>query len=77
MRQGIPKGAPKGISQGLRLYFTVYSDPSQNTDLLKYNSSIVIPRRAILEELILCIALAAEAISSSMLPVLLGGSWKI
>ena len=40
------------------IYFTVYPDLSHNTDLL--NSSIVFPGRAILEELILRIRLAAK-----------------
>ena len=42
-----------------------------------YNFSIVLSGRAILEELILCIALAAGAIFSSILPALLGVYWKI
>ena len=31
------------ISRGLRLYFIVYPDLSHNTDILNYNSSIVLP----------------------------------
>ena len=42
-----------------------------------YNSSIGFPWRAILEGLILRIALAAGAIFSSILPALLGVNWKI
>ena len=57
--------------------FPVYPDSSHNTDILNYNSSIVLPGRAILEELILRIALAAGAIFSSILPALLGVYWKI
>ena len=56
------RGKPRGISQGLRLYFTVYLDSSHNTDILnflKYTSSLVHPGRAILEELMLRIGLAA------------------
>ena len=44
------------------LYFTVYPNSSHNTDILDYNSSIVLPGRAILEKLFLCIALAVGAI---------------
>ena len=60
------------------LYFALYPDSSHNTDILYYNSSIVLPERAILEELILRIALALQdwqtgrlaggAIFSSILP---------
>ena len=46
----------RGISRGLRLYFIVYPDSIHNTDILNYKSSIDIPGRSILEELILCIA---------------------
>ena len=42
--------------QGLRLYFIVFPDSSHNTDILNYNSSIDIPGRSILEELIVCFA---------------------
>ena len=31
---GNPEGGAQGISQGLRLYFTVYADLSHNTDIL-------------------------------------------
>ena len=72
-----PEGKGQGISLGLRLYFTVYPDLSHNTDILNYNLSIVLPGRAVLEELILRIALAAWAIFSSILPVLPGVYWKI
>ena len=56
----------------IRLNFSLKPDSSHNTDILNYNSSIVLPGRAILEELILCIALVAGAIFSSILPVELG-----
>ena len=68
--EGNPEGEAKGICRGLRLYFTVYPDLSHYIDILNYNSSIVLPGRAIFEELILPIALAAGAIFSSILPVL-------
>ena len=58
-----------GISQGLRLYFTVYPNMSHRTDILNYNYSIVLPGRVILKELIIRIALSAGAIFSSTLPV--------
>ena len=64
---GNPEAGTRGISRGLRLYLTVYPDVSHNTDILnfsKYTSSIVFPGRAILEELILCIGMAAGAIFS-------------
>ena len=67
----------RGISLGLRLLFTVFLDLSNNTDILNYNSRIVIPGRAILEKLILRIAMAAGAIFSSIFPALLGVYWKI
>ena len=54
-----PEGEAKGISEKLRLYFIVYLDSSHNTDILNYKSSIDLPCRSILEELILCIALTA------------------
>ena len=41
----------------LRLYFIVHPDSTHNTDILNYNLGIVLPGRAILEELILRIAL--------------------
>ena len=44
---------------GLRLHFIVYPDSSHNADILNFNSSIDIPRRSILEELILKIALSS------------------
>ena len=65
--EGNPEGGAQGISQGLRLYFTVYPDLSHITDILNFffkKSSIVLPGRAILEELIFCIGLAAGAIFS-------------
>ena len=65
-------GKARGISRGLRLYFTVDRHSSHNTDNLNNNSTIVLPARAILEELILGIALAAGAIFSSILPALRG-----
>ena len=42
------------ISRGLRVYFIVVPNSSHNTDVLNYNSSIDLPGRSILEELILC-----------------------
>ena len=59
------------------LYFTVYPNSSHNTEILDYKSSIVLPGRAILNELILRITLAAGAIFSSKLPALLRVYWKI
>ena len=41
--QGNPEGKAQGISWGLRLYFIVYPDSSQNTDIFNYNSSIFLP----------------------------------
>ena len=60
--EGNPESKARGISRGLRLYFTVYPDSSHNTDIVNYNSSIFLPGRAILEELILSIALTDGAI---------------
>ena len=57
---------------GLRLYFTLYPDSSHNTVILNYNSSITLPGRAILKELILHIALASGALFSSIFLALLG-----
>ena len=34
--EGLPKGAARGQSQGLRPYFTVYPDLSPNTDIIQY-----------------------------------------
>ena len=61
------KARPKGVPKELRLYFTV--SPTlvkiQTFSISKsYTSSIVLPGRAILEGLILCIGLAAGAIFS-------------
>ena len=67
--EGNPEGEAKGISWGLRLYFTLYPDLSHNTDILNYDSSIVLPGRAILEDLILRIALAAGAIFSILFQI--------
>ena len=50
---------------------------TQFTDILNYSSSMVFLWRAILEELILRIALAPGAIFSSILPALPGVYWKI
>ena len=61
----IPRVKPEGFPEGLRLYFALYPNLSHNTaiiNLYSYTSSIVFPGRAILEELILHIALADEAI---------------
>ena len=65
------------ISFRLKLYFTVYPSSCHNADILNYNSSIVLPGRAIFEELILCIALAAWTIFSNILPAPLGIYCKI
>ena len=46
-------------------------------DTPNYNSSIVLPMRAILEDLILRFALAPWVIFSSKLPAVLGVSWKV
>ena len=57
----------RGISRGLRLYFTVYPDLSNNTDILnfkQFTSSMVLSGWAILEELNLRIVLAAGALFS-------------
>ena len=53
-------------SRGLWLFFTVYPDLSYNTISISKSCtySIVLPGTAILEELILCIGLAAGAIFS-------------
>ena len=45
-----------GISLGLRLCFIIHPASSHNADILNYNSSIKLPGRSILEELILHIA---------------------
>ena len=34
--EGNLEGGARGISQGLRLYFTVYPDLSHNTDILHF-----------------------------------------
>ena len=54
--EGNPEGEARGISRGLRLYFIVIPDSSHNTDILNYKSSIELPGRSILEELIFRIA---------------------
>ena len=70
-----PEGEARWTSRGFRLYFTVYPDSSHNTEILNYNSSFVLPERAILKELILRITLAAGAIFFSILPALLVVYW--
>ena len=70
------RASAQGISRGLMLYFTVYPDLTHNTDI-NNNSSIVLPGREILEELIFRIATAAGAKFFSLLPALLGAYWKI
>jgi hypothetical protein len=50
-------GKLQGVFQGLRLFFIVFPDWSNNTDILNYNSSIDLPWISVLEELILRIAL--------------------
>ena len=57
--KGNLEGKTQGISQGLRLYFIVFPDSSHYTDILNYKSSIDLPGRSILEELILRIASTA------------------
>ena len=66
----VPRAKLKGFPDGSG-YIALYIR-SHNTDILNYNTSIVLPGRARLEELILRIALAAAAIFSSTLPALLG-----
>ena len=56
--EGNPKVKALWISLGLRLYFIVCPDSSHNTDILNCNSSITLPVRSILEEVILRIALS-------------------
>ena len=34
--EGFPNGRTQGISQGLRLYFTVYPELNHNTDILNF-----------------------------------------
>ena len=53
-----PKAGTQGISRGPRLYFIIQTFSISKS----YTSSIVLPGRAILEELILRIGLAAGAI---------------
>ena len=57
--RGNPDGKAQGISQGLMLYFIVFPDSNHNTDILSYKSSIDLPGRSILEELIVRSALTA------------------
>ena len=54
--QGKSRGKAWGISQGLRLYFIVFPDSSHNSGILNFKSSIDLPGRSILEELIFRIA---------------------
>ena len=70
----------QGFFLGLSLYFTINLDSSHKTDVFtfkNYNSYIVLPGRAILEVLILCIALAAGAIFSPIRSALLGAYWLV
>ena len=56
------EGGAQGISRGLRLYFTVYPNLSHNKDIINFSKlyiQSVFRRRAVLEELILRIGLAA------------------
>ena len=55
----IPRAKPEGISRGLWLYFIVFPVSNHNIDILNYKSSIDLPGRSILEELIICVALTA------------------
>ena len=54
-----PEGKARGISRGPRLYFIVFPDLSHNTNIFNYKSSIDLPGRSILEELIIFIAVTA------------------
>ena len=47
------------MKYSLRLYFIIFPDLSHNEVILNYKSSIDLPGRSILEELILRIALTA------------------
>ena len=38
--KGLPEGAARGQSQGLRPYFTVYPDLSPNTDIIPFLTMI-------------------------------------
>ena len=38
--EGLPEGAARGQSQGLRPYFTVYPDLSPNTDIIPFLTMI-------------------------------------
>ena len=66
-------GIHGGISPGLKLYLSMYPNLSRTTDIFflskSYTPSVVLPGRAILEKLILCIGLAALAIFSRICPV--------
>ena len=57
--EGNPEGEARVISRGLRLYFFVFPDLSQNTEILNFNSNIGLSGRSIMEELILHIARTA------------------
>ena len=50
---------------------------NHNTDILNWNSSIVLPWREILDEMILRVVLVAWAVFSSILQALLWVYWKI
>ena len=54
--KGNPEGEAREIFQWFRLYFIVFPVSSHYIDMLNYKSSIDIPGRSILEELILPIA---------------------
>ena len=70
--EGFPEGSayisPYILTQVIIQTFSIFKS---------YTYCIVLPGRAILEELILRIALADGAIFSSTLPALLGVYWKI
>ena len=67
----IVRAKPRDFLRALAVFHRK-PDLSHNTDILNYYSSIVLPGRAILEDLILCNALADGAIFSSILQALLG-----
>ena len=52
-----PREIPRGFSRA-QAFFIVFPDSSNNTEILIYNSSIDLPGRSVLEELILRIALS-------------------
>ena len=51
----IPRAKPEGFPDGSGYIFIVFPDSSHSTDIFNYKSSIDLPGRSILEELIICI----------------------